>query len=272
MILLDNNFVSVVTAIETGRLVSDNLKKVTLYLVPAGSWSELLPILANFFLGLPLPLSAFLMVVICCLTDLCPSLALVQESAESDIMKRAPVKRAESHLVDWRLIFHTYALVGMIESVSAFLCWFWYFDEQGLPASALFFAFDSYTDGYHGKSQAELDDLMFTGQSIFFVVLVVMQFFSLLSTRTRYVSLFAHSPFHGPSRNLWLFVAMAVSTLIAVIITQLQFFNDTFHTRPVPVRYVMPALGFGGLLFLFDETRKAIRQRYPQSFVARMAW
>ena len=272
MILLDNNFVSVVTAIETGRLVSDNLKKVTLYLLPAGSWSELLPILANFFLGLPLPLSAFLMVVICCLTDLCPSLALVQESAESDIMKRAPVKRKESHLVDWRLIFHAYALVGMIESICAFLCWFWYFHEEGVPASALFFAFDSYADGFQGKSQAELDELLFTGQSIFFVALVVMQFFSLLSTRTCYVSLFSHSPFSGPSRNLWLFAAMTVSSLIAIVITQVGFLNDTFHTRPVPVRFVMPALGFGALLLLFDETRKAVRQRYPKSLVAWMAW
>ena len=272
MVLLDNNFVSVVTAIETGRLVSDNLKKVTLYLLPAGSWSELLPILANFFLGLPLPLSAFLMVVICCLTDLCPSLALVNEAPENDIMKRKPIRRSDTHLVDWRLIFHAYALVGTIESFAAFLCWFWYFDEQGLPASALFFAFDEFTDGYHGKTQGELDGYMFTGQSIYFVALVIMQFFALLSTRTRYVSLFSHSPLYGPSRNLWLFGAMGVSSLIAIIITQVTFFNDTFHTRPVPVRFVMPALGFGGFLFLFDETRKRYVKRYPHSLAAKMAW
>ena len=272
IILLDNSFPSIVTAIETGRLLSDNVKKVLLYLLPAGSFSEILPILANFFLGLPLPLSAFLMIVVCMLTDLCPSLALVKESAESDIMKRRPQRRSAAHLVNWRLLFHAYALLGVIESCCAFLCWFWYFHEHGFPASSLFLAFDSYTDGYRGYTQAQLDDLLYTGQSIFFVSLVIMQFFNLLSTRTRYVSFFAHPPFHGPSRNLWLFAAMSVSTLIAITITQVHAFNDLFHTRPVPVKYVMPALGFGGFLFLFDETRKRFVQRYPTSTAAWLAW
>ena len=52
---------------ENGRLVFDNLKKVILYLLPAGSWSELWPVLVNVLLGTPLPLSAFLMIVICCM-------------------------------------------------------------------------------------------------------------------------------------------------------------------------------------------------------------
>ena len=206
------------------------------------------------------------------LTDMCPSLALVKEAPESDIMKRRPQRRSESHLVNWRLLFHAYALLGMIESFSAFLCWFWYFHHQGIPASGLFFAFDQYSDGYYGKSQEQLDELLYTGQSVFFTSLVITQFFNLLSTRTRYVSLFAHSPFSGPSRNLWLFAAMSVSTLIAVLITQLHFFNDVFHTRPVPVKYVMPALGFGGFLFVFDECRKRFTQKYPHSIAARLAW
>ena len=67
MILLDNNFASIIVAMENGRLVFDNLKKVILYLLPAGSWSELWPVLVNVLLGTPLPLSAFLMIVICCM-------------------------------------------------------------------------------------------------------------------------------------------------------------------------------------------------------------
>jgi sodium/potassium-transporting ATPase subunit alpha len=248
------------------------LQKVTLYLLPAGSWSELLPVLANFFLGLPLPLSAFLMIVICMLTDLCPSLALVKEVPERDIMKRRPVVRSVSHLVNWRLLFHAYACIGMIESFSAFFCWFSFFHSQGLPPGALFFAFDSYSDGYYGKSQDELDELLYRGQSIFFVALVVTQLANLLSSRTRYVSFFSHSPLYGPSRNLWLFVAMAVSIAIAVLITQVPFFNSTFHTRSVPVRDVAPAIGFGAAIFVLDEARKRYIQQYPTSRAAWMAW
>ena len=68
LVLLDNNFSSILIAIENGRLVFANLRKVILYLLPAGSFAEVIPILANIFLGIPLPLSAFLMICICILT------------------------------------------------------------------------------------------------------------------------------------------------------------------------------------------------------------
>jgi len=61
MVLLDANFSSIVVALRQGRTVFDNLKKVCLYLLPAGSFSELTPVLANIFFGVPLPLSSFLM-------------------------------------------------------------------------------------------------------------------------------------------------------------------------------------------------------------------
>ncbi len=60
--------------------------------MPAGSFSEMTPVVANVFFGMPLPLSAFLMVVICIGTDVLPSLALVNEKAESNIMLRPPRK------------------------------------------------------------------------------------------------------------------------------------------------------------------------------------
>lgn len=68
LVLLDNNFASTIAGIQSGRLVHENLQKVILYLIPAGSFSELLPILSNILLGLPLPLSPFLMIYICVIT------------------------------------------------------------------------------------------------------------------------------------------------------------------------------------------------------------
>ena len=61
MVLLDSNFSSIIVALRQGRTVFENLKKVCIYLLPAGSFSELTPVLSNLFLGLPLPLSPFLM-------------------------------------------------------------------------------------------------------------------------------------------------------------------------------------------------------------------
>ena len=61
MVLLDSNFSSIVVALREGRTVFDNLKKVCLYLLPAGSFSELTPVLVNLLLGVPAPLSGFFM-------------------------------------------------------------------------------------------------------------------------------------------------------------------------------------------------------------------
>merc|ERR1719159_64365 len=86
LIILDDNFSSIVKGIEHGRRCFANLKKVIIYLLPAGSWSEMVPVMANVFLGIPLALSSFLMVVICVCTDVPPSLAMVYEKSEATIM------------------------------------------------------------------------------------------------------------------------------------------------------------------------------------------
>jgi sodium/potassium-transporting ATPase subunit alpha len=62
------------------------------------------------------------------------------------------------------------------------------------------------------------------------------------------------------------------STSVGLIITLIPWFNHIFKTHPVPVKFVCPAIGFGTALFLLDETRKFLVRRYPNSFLAKMAW
>lgn len=59
MVLLDNSFNSLVVAIENGRMVFDSLRKVILYLLPAGSFAQVVPIILHICLGVPTPLSSF---------------------------------------------------------------------------------------------------------------------------------------------------------------------------------------------------------------------
>ena len=269
---LDNNFSSIVHGIEMGRTVFDNLKKVLLYLLPAGSFSEMLPVIANVFLGMPLPLSPFLMVVICVLTDMGPALALVNEKPESQIMTRSPRDVDHDRLVDGKLLFFAYLNIGMIQSFCAFLLYFLYLDDHGIPPSGVFLAFDKWRDGYYGRSQEELDEMVYHAQTVYFLALVIMQFGNLLSVRTRRISLFQQNPFYGPKRNLHIPIAMCVSALIAVLFTQIEWINSQFHTRPVDAVYVLPALGFAAFIFLYDETRKYIVRKYPKSITAKLAW
>ncbi|CAF1356247.1 unnamed protein product [Rotaria magnacalcarata] len=99
-----------------------------------------------------------------------------------------------------------------------------------------------------------------------------MQFFNLLSSRTRYVSFFNHNPLFGKARNLTIPCGILFSTSVGLVLTLIPWFNSVFKTHPVPVRFVCPAIGFGAALFLLDELRKFLVRRYPNSFLAKMAW
>jgi sodium/potassium-transporting ATPase subunit alpha len=100
----------------------------------------------------------------------------------------------------------------------------------------------------------------------------MMQFFNLLASRTRHVSFFKHNPFFGKARNLTILFGITFSSCVGLVITLIPWLNHIFKTHPVPVKFVCPALGFGTALFLLDETRKFLVRRYPNSFLAKMAW
>ncbi|KAJ1994536.1 hypothetical protein H4R33_000242 [Dimargaris cristalligena] len=285
MVLLDNNFSSILVAIENGRLVFDNLKKCILYLLPAGSFAELIPILVNVFLGVPLPLSAFLMICICVLTDLPPSISLMYEGPERDLLTRAPRVPNRDRLVNAKLILHAYGFAGILETFFGHCMYFLYMSHYGgFGLSDLFLAYDRWTDGYKGYTQKELDDFNFTGQSIMFVSLVMCQCFgNLLSIRTRYLSLFQHPPiswppFSGhdlgarrPGHNPVIFISWAISIGLCLIIIYVPFVNNVFNTRPIPVAFFFMPIAYALGMLTLDELRKwMVRRKDP--FFTRMAW
>ncbi|CAG8769228.1 9509_t:CDS:1, partial [Dentiscutata erythropus] len=263
MVLLDNNFSSIVVALESGRLVFDNLKKVILYLLPAGSWSELIPVLVNVFLGVPLPLSTFLMISICVLTDMLPSIALMYEKAEKDVLTRPPRNPKTSHLVDWRLLVHAYLFLGMIEAFFSHVMYFRYMQQYGgFSASDLLLAFDKWSDGYKNYSQDQLNEFMYTGQCVLFVSLVVMQACgNVFATRTRYLSLFQHLPVKKQSKNYYIFAAQVGSILLACFIIYTPGINQSLNTRPIPVEFWFFPLVFAVAIVIVDEIRKFFVRR-----------
>ena len=89
MILLDDNFASIVTGVEEGRLIFDNLKKSIAYTLTSNI-PELVPFLAFMTVGIPLPLGTITILAIDLGTDMIPAISLAYEKAESDIMNRMP--------------------------------------------------------------------------------------------------------------------------------------------------------------------------------------
>ena len=100
-----------------------------------------------------------------------------------------------------------------------------------------------------------------------------MQCFNLLTTRTRYASFFTHNPFWSRrSRNLWLIVGIIASVLTCIIVTEVPFIQHYFKTTRVPIVFILPAVGFGLLMFILDELRKYYIRRNPGCCLEHIAW
>ncbi|KAI8317989.1 calcium ATPase, partial [Martensiomyces pterosporus] len=273
MVLLDNNFSSILVAIENGRLVFENLKKVVLYLMPAGSFSEFVPMFLNMVLGVPLPLSVIFMIVICMLTDVWASISLMYESPESDIMFRAPRNPKKEHLVNLKFFGQAYGFIGILESLFAHIIFFvymyWY---GGFTPKDLFLAFDKWTlGGFGGKDQDTLNNLLNTGESIFFLSLVILQWGNMFATRTRRLSVFQQNPFWGPTRNLRLLIAIPFTLGITFIFCYIGWFNNIFGTANIPVAFFFIPLPFALVILCLDEIRKLVVRLRPTGLLARIA-
>merc|ERR1719456_682530 len=106
MILMDDNFASIVRGVQEGRLVFDNLKKSIAYTL-SSNIPEISPFICFILVGLPLPLSTVLILCVDLGTDMIPAISLAYENAERDIMRRPP-RSAEDNLVTSKLICFSY--------------------------------------------------------------------------------------------------------------------------------------------------------------------
>jgi sodium/potassium-transporting ATPase subunit alpha len=135
MILLDDNFASIVHGVEEGRLIFDNLKKSIAYTL-SSNIPEIAPFLAFIVLQLPLPLSTVLILCIDLGTDMVPAISLAHEKAESDIMHRPPRTQAD-RLVTTRLISFAYLQIGVIQALAGFFTYLVVLGDYGYPPWSL---------------------------------------------------------------------------------------------------------------------------------------
>jgi sodium/potassium-transporting ATPase subunit alpha len=116
MILLDDNFATIVTGIEEGRIIFDNLKKTITYTLTSNI-PELVPFLVYIVASVPLPLGTITMLFIDLGTDLVPAVSLAYEGPESDIMRRPPRNATSDKLVNERLLGLVYGQVSMLQKL-----------------------------------------------------------------------------------------------------------------------------------------------------------
>ena len=198
MILLDDNFASIVTGVEEGRLIFDNLKKSIAYTLTSNI-PEISPFLLFILADVPLPLGTVTILCIDLGTDMVPAISMAYEKAESDIMKRPPRNPFTDKLVNERLISMAYGQIGMIQMSAGFFVYFVILAENGFLPGRLFglrkewdsIAVNDLEDSY-GQEWTFRDRkiLEYTCHTAFFVSIVVVQWADLIICKTRKLSVF----------------------------------------------------------------------------------
>ncbi|WEW58039.1 magnesium-transporting ATPase [Emydomyces testavorans] len=272
LVLMDR-FDSIVEAVRLGRLVFQNLQKLISYLLPAGSWSEIWPVLLNQFIGVPLPLSSFLMIIICVFTDLFLSMSLIMEKEEFDLLSLPPRNHKRDHLINFKIYAQSYLFIGVMETICAHSMFFLYmYRKAGIPFHSLVFAFENYRDGFYGYTGDQLVHFNNVGQCVYFVTLVVLQWGNILSIRNKRLSILQADPIRKKRRNPWLAAAILASLVIAIFVTQTPGINKLFNTAPVPLEHwFLPIPLAFGILFM-DELRKLLARAFPKGPIARISW
>lgn len=138
IVLLDDNFASIVNGIEEGRLIWDNLRASIAYTLTSNV-PQLVPFLLLAILGLPLPITTILVLCIDLGTDIFPAIALAYEPAEGDLMARPPRPSGAGAdpLVNRRLLCWSLAQIGIMQSVAGLYAYFVVFNDYGLSPSLL---------------------------------------------------------------------------------------------------------------------------------------
>ncbi|KAL9084892.1 MAG: hypothetical protein Q9165_007845 [Trypethelium subeluteriae] len=202
--------------------------------------------------------------------DCAAATAIAYEKPEADVLLLRPRNPKRDHLVNWRLILQSYGFIGVLESVCSFAMSYWYAQRQGLNFSDLWFGFGAVPSG---MTQDQFNAILNTASSVYFVNLVVMQWFNLMAVRTRRLSILTQPPFFRRStQNLYLLPAIAFAVVIAIFFMYIHKFQSVLGTSPVPVEYWFLPMSFGMGILLLDEGRKLMVRRKPKSLIARFAW
>uniref|UniRef100_A0A671V554 Sodium/potassium-transporting ATPase subunit alpha n=1 Tax=Sparus aurata TaxID=8175 RepID=A0A671V554_SPAAU len=269
MILLDDNFASIVTGVEEGRLIFDNLKKSIAYTLTSNI-PEISPFLLFIIASVPLPLGTVTILCIDLGTDMVPAISLAYEAAESDIMKRQPRNPKTDKLVNERLISMAYGQIGMIQALGGFFTYFVILAENGFPPWFLLGIRINWDD----REVNDLEDsfgqqwtyeqrkiVEFTCHTSFFVSIVVVQWADLIICKTRRNSLFQQG-----MRNRILIFGLFVETALAAFLSYCPGMDIALRMYPLkyaPTLWWFCALPYSLLIFIYDEVRKFILRRSP---------
>ncbi len=216
LIILDDNFKTIVSAVRQGRVIFDNIRKVVLYLL-SDSFSEVIIISVSLILGFPLPLLAAQILWINLVTDGFPHIALTVEPEEKAIMSEPPINRNES-IVNTEMR----VLIGLISGVT------------GVVTIGLFY--------YFWKSTGDLA----LARTVAFASVGIDSLIYVFSCRSLRKPIWKKNPFANP----YLLLAVVGGAILQLISIYTPWFQNVVKTVPLSLEH-WEAIGIAVLLVMF---------------------
>ncbi len=235
IVLLDDNFASIVAAIEEGRAVYENIRKFLTYILTSNI-PEIVPYLAFVLARIPLPLTIMQILAVDLGTDMVPALGLGAERPAPEIMQRPPRARG-ARLLSWPLLARAYLWLGPLEAVAAMAVFFFVLDRGGW---------------HFGESVAAHDPLYLQATAACLAAIVVTQVVNVFLCRDPVRSAFSFAL--GTNRLLLAGVAVELALIAAIVYTPPG--QAVFGTAPLALEAWLFMLPFAAAMLLLEEGRK----------------
>ena len=234
MVLADDNFATIINAVEEGRRIYDNIRKVIQFLLSANI-AEVLSVFVATLIGFTI-FQPVQLLWINLITDSLPALALGMEEAEGDVMKRKPRNASDGVFAGGMGL--DIAFQGVIITLLVLASFFAgvYFDMGYIDIA----------DMIAGTADAE-------GVTMAFITLSMVEIFHSFNMRSRRASIFTMK-----TQNKWLWGAAALALALTVVPVEVDVLANVFGFMPLPPHALLTALGLALLIIPIMEVYKAI--------------
>jgi calcium-translocating P-type ATPase len=240
LILMDDNFASIVAGVEEGRTVFANIRKFMTYIL-ASNIPEIVPYLAFVLFKVPLALTIIQILAIDLGTDMLPALALAAERPEAEVMARPPRRRTE-RLLSWPLLARAYLFLGPMQALAALAAFFFVLAGSGWS---------------YGELLGSTDPLYLRATTACLVAIVVMQIANVFVCRSPSLSILTLGPFS----NRLILVGILAEVAIILLIVYTPLGNALFGTAPLPAELWLLPVPFAFGMLAFEEGRKWLVRR-----------
>lgn len=235
MVLLDDNFASIVHAITQGRAIFDNIRKFLTYIL-AHNMAELIPYLCFVLVRVPLAITPLQMLAIDMGTDSLTALGLGVERPDPDIMRRPP-RPPKQRLFNLALALRGYLVLGLIEALGTLAAFFFVLTQEGW---------------IWGQTLASSDPLYIQGTTASLVAIVVLQIVNVFMCRSATRSCL-ETGLLGNRLIIW---GVLLEILLILVFAYTSWGNELLGTSPVSWQVWALLIPFALALVLLEEYRK----------------